>query len=389
MHPRLRTPGHRTDDRSAAGVWPTRTFALKRMAGLDRRRFANSELRSRLLVLTCDWTRASFVSCTSPRSYYDGVVHNVADNSSRHWHSAAEWAYVIAGSVRITVMDPDGGSYIDDLGVGDLWYFPAGYPHSLQGLGPNGTEFLLIFDDGNFSEEETFLLTDWLAHTSKAVLAQNFRLAPEDLKDLPDGSDRYIFQASSPGSIKDEKPPGFKPSKQRFSHHMLAQEPLNATGGQVRITDSRNFPISTTISAAHLSLEPGALRELHWHSLADEWAFFLSGRARVTVFGSQGTARTFDYTAGDVGIVPRNNGHFIENLSDDEPLEVLEIFRSSEFQDFSLYQWMGTTPQRNIRDHLFPDDEGAGKKFVESVKDAKKDPIRAPAKAQKGSQEDL
>jgi len=34
--------------------------------------------------------------------------------------------------------------------------------------------------------------------------------------------------------------------------------------------------------------------------------------------------------AGDVGIVPRNMGHFIENLSDDEPLEVLEIFRAGK-----------------------------------------------------------
>lgn len=51
---------------------------------------------------------------------------------------------------------------MDDLEAGDLWYFPAGHPHSLQGLGPNGTEFLLIFDDGHFSEESTFLLTDWM-----------------------------------------------------------------------------------------------------------------------------------------------------------------------------------------------------------------------------------
>lgn len=51
---------------------------------------------------------------------------------------------------------------MDDLEAGDLWYFPAGHPHSLQGLSPNGTEFLLIFDDGNFSEESTFLLTDWM-----------------------------------------------------------------------------------------------------------------------------------------------------------------------------------------------------------------------------------
>lgn len=83
-----------------------------------------------------------------------------------HWHKEAEWAYVLEGNVRVTALDTEGGSFIDDLQKGDLWYFPSGHPHSLQGLSPNGTEFLLVFDDGNFNEESTFLLTDWLGETS-------------------------------------------------------------------------------------------------------------------------------------------------------------------------------------------------------------------------------
>jgi oxalate decarboxylase/phosphoglucose isomerase-like protein (cupin superfamily) len=79
-----------------------------------------------------------------------------------HWHKEAEWAYVLEGEVRVTALDYEGGNFIDDLKKGDLWYFPSGVPHSLQGLGENGTEFLLIFDDGRFSEESTFILTDWL-----------------------------------------------------------------------------------------------------------------------------------------------------------------------------------------------------------------------------------
>lgn len=79
-----------------------------------------------------------------------------------HWHKEAEWGYVISGEVRVTALDYDGGNFVDDLKQGDLWYFPSGVPHSLQGLGSNGTEFLLIFDSGDFSEESTFLLTDWL-----------------------------------------------------------------------------------------------------------------------------------------------------------------------------------------------------------------------------------
>lgn len=301
----------------------------------------------------------------------EGVIREL------HWHKEAEWAYVLEGSVRVTALDLDGGNFMDDLHKGDLWYFPAGHPHSLQGLSPNGTEFLLIFDDGNFSEDSTFLLTDWIAHTPKSVLAENFRVRPAVFKNTPQ-SEKYIFQGSLPGSIDAEAPDGkeVKKSKLQFTHKMMEQEPKNTTGGQVRITDSTNFPISKTVAAAHLDIGPGALREMHWHPNADEWSFIIRGRARVTIFAAEGTARTFDYVAGDVGIVPQNMGHFIENLSDDEPLEMLEIFRADKFEDFSLFQWMGSTPRRMVADTLFRGDKKAGEKFLREVEDAEKDPIR-------------
>lgn len=158
---------------------------------------------------------------------------------------------------------------------------------------------------------------------------------------------------------------------------MLDQEPKHTSGGAVRVTDSTNFPISKTVAAAHAVIEPGALREMHWHPLADEWSFFIRGRARVTVFAAEGNARTFDYMPGDVGIVPKNMGHFVENIGD-EPVEMLEIFRSDQFRDFSLFQWMGETPRRMVLDHLFADDAEAGEKFWQEIKDAKKDEITKP-----------
>jgi len=72
-----------------------------------------------------------------------------------HWHKAAEWAYMLYGRARITAGDGEGRQFVDDVGVGDLWYFPKGIPHSIQGLGPDGCEFLLVFDDGSFSEDMT------------------------------------------------------------------------------------------------------------------------------------------------------------------------------------------------------------------------------------------
>jgi len=80
---------------------------------------------------------------------------------------------VLEGEVRVTAIDYEGGNFIDDLKKGDLWYFPSGVPHSLQGLGENGTEFLLVFDDGNFSEESTFILTDWLGELRLPFLPTN------------------------------------------------------------------------------------------------------------------------------------------------------------------------------------------------------------------------
>jgi len=321
----------------------------------------------------------------------EGVIREL------HWHKEAEWAYVLDGSVRVTALDYEGGNFMEDLEKGDLWYFPSGVPHSLQGLSPNGTEFLLVFDDGRFSEESTFILTDWLgksqpldsphfpahpltsepppAHTPKSVIAENFHLAPEVFAHLPEG-EKYIFKGSNPGSIDDERPTGknIKKSKYNFAHKMLAQEPIVTSGGEVRITDSKNFPISKTVAAAHAIIQPGALREMHWHPNADEWNFFIRGRARITIFAAEGTARTFDYVPGDVGIVPRNMGHFVENIGD-EPIEMLEVFRADEFRDFSLFQWLGETPQRMVADHLFQNDPENAEKFLAKIKSAAKDPV--------------
>ncbi|KAK4197132.1 RmlC-like cupin domain-containing protein [Triangularia verruculosa] len=326
------------------------------------------------------WTRQTTIRELPTSIELAGVNMRLDHGAIRelHWHKEAEWAYVLSGSVRITALDYEGGNFIDDLNQGDLWYFPSGVPHSLQGLDPNGTEFLLIFDDGNFSEESTFILTDWFAHTPKSVISKNFHLAPELFDRVPK-REKYIFQGSKPGSIDEEKPMGknVKKSKYQFTHKMLAQEPHLTSGGKVRITDSKNFPISKTVAAAHLEMEPGSLREMHWHPNADEWSFFIKGRARVTVFAAEGTARTFNYQAGDVGIVPKNMGHFIENIGD-EPLEVLEIFRADEFRDFSLFQWLGETPRRMVVDTLFADDKEAGEKFWKEIEDPVKDEITLP-----------
>lgn len=104
------------------------------------------------------------------------------------------------------------------------------------------------------------------------------------------------------------------------------------------------------VAGVLVELEPGALRELHWHA-SDEWQYYLEGQGRMGVFGSEGKARTFDYQAGDVGYVPQAMGHYIENTGTAR-LRYLELFRSDRYADFSLNQWMRLTPPELVRSHL-------------------------------------
>jgi oxalate decarboxylase len=284
-----------------------------------------------------------------------------------HWHKEAEWSYMIKGKARITAVDQDGRTFADDVGEGDLWYFPGGIPHSIQGLasdGVDGCEFLLVFDDGGFSEDSTFLLTDWLAHTPKDVLAKNFGLPESAFAKVPQ-KELYIFPGPKPGPLAADRMGGSGPVPKTFSHRMLAQEPVRTRGGSVRITDSTVFPASVTIAAALVEVEPGGLRELHWHPNSDEWQYYLSGQGRMTVFGSESKARTFDYQAGDVGYVPFAMGHYIENTGD-TTLTFLEMFKSPRYADISLTQWLALTPHPLVQAHT-----GLDPKLVDALPETK------------------
>lgn len=267
-----------------------------------------------------------------------------------HWHQQAEWSYVIWGTARITAVDQDGRNFIADVGPGDLWYFPPGIPHSLQGM-EGGCEFLLVFDDGAFSDIDTFSITDWFAHTPKDVLAANFGVPESAFEGLPK-EQRYIFQGPVPAPVAVDAVPDPQGTVPRsFTYRLHAQPPIITPGGSVRIVDSRNFPVSVAIAAALVEIKPGAMRELHWHPNNDEWQYYLTGTGRMTAFAAQGAARTFDVRAGDVGYVPYAYGHYVQNTGDCS-LWFLEMFKSDRFADVSLNQWMALTPHELVRNTL-------------------------------------
>ncbi|MDO9713958.1 cupin domain-containing protein [Paracraurococcus lichenis] len=285
-----------------------------------------------------------------------------------HWHKEAEWAYMLYGSARITAVDTLDRHFVADVSEGDLWYFPSGIPHSIQALGDDGCEFLLAFDDGSFSEDSTFLITDWLAHTPKDILGKNFAVPPSTFDKVPQ-KELYIFNARMPGALQDDLAQSRQPVvPEPFNFRLHDVQPIETRGGRVRIADSSNFKVSATIAAALVEVEPGGLRELHWHPNADEWQYYIQGEARMTIFASESRANTVDFSAGDVGYVPKSMGHYIENTGR-TTLRFLELFRADRYEDVSLAGWMANTPAQLVADHLKVDEQ-----FLRSLPE-KKHPV--------------
>lgn len=261
-----------------------------------------------------------------------------------HWHAtAAEWAFVLEGRVRTTVIDPQGASETNDFEPGDVWYFPRGHGHMLQCLDNKPCHFILIFDNGYFSEFGTFSITDWIGHAPKPLLAKNFGL-PESAFDSFPREEVYFARGKIPPAKPSVPLQGWKPPALTHKFRLLAQKPTATfAGGREWRVDASRFPISKTVTGVVLDLDPGALRTLHWHPNADEWQYVIEGDVSVTLFGSHGRFRTEQLTKGDVGYIPQGYGHSIENTGE-SAARILIGFNSGVYESIDLTQWIAGNP---------------------------------------------
>lgn len=261
-----------------------------------------------------------------------------------HWHAtAAEWAFVISGRVRTTVIDPQGYAETNDFEPGDIWYFPRGHGHMLSCLGDAPTHFILIFDNGYFSEFGTFSISDWMGHTPAPLLAKNFGLPEATFAKFPK-SEVYFATGAQPSATKPANLQGREEPPRTHKFRMLAEPPHSTyKGGREWRVDSTRFPISTTMSGVVLDLEPGGLRELHWHPTSDEWQYVIEGQVSVTLFGSHGRFRTEILNQGDVAYIPQGFGHSIENVGSKQ-CRVLIGFNTGQYEAIDLSQWIAGNP---------------------------------------------
>lgn len=261
-----------------------------------------------------------------------------------HWHAtAAEWAFVLEGRVRTTVIDSYGQAEINDFEPGDVWYFPRGHGHVLECLGDQPCRFILIFDNGYFSEFGTFSITDWVGHTPKPLLAKNFGLPESAFATFPK-QEVYFAKGAIPPEKAAAPLQGVRLPKLTHKYQMLSQPPHGVfNGGREWRVDSTKFPISKTITGVVLDLDSGGLRTLHWHPTADEWQYVISGRVSVTLFGSGGRYRIETLEAGDVGYIPQGFGHSIENVGN-ATSRILIGFNTGVYESIDLAQWIAGNP---------------------------------------------
>src|ERR1700749_2958584 len=175
-----------------------------------------------------------------------------------HWHAtAAEWAFVVSGRVRTTVIDPHGNAETNDFEPGDIWYFPRRPGHMLQCLGGKPCHFILIFDNGYFSEFGTFSITDWIGHTPKPLLATTLGLPESAFATIPK-EEVYSARGALPPAEPSVPLQGWKLPPETHKYRLLAQQPTGTfAGGREWRVDSSRFPISKTITGVVLDLNPG------------------------------------------------------------------------------------------------------------------------------------
>jgi oxalate decarboxylase len=155
-------------------------------------------------------------------------------------------------------------------------------------------------------------------------------------------------------SARAEAEPAAAAGPMTHKFRLEAQKPTEFAGGSTKAASVREFPISQGIAGVSMRLKPGGLRELHWHANAAEWNYFLTGKARITVFQPDDRWDTAEYEPGDVCYIPRGFGHYIENIGDDECWFIL-TFDNGEFDEFSTFSfsgWLATAPRDVLAKNL-------------------------------------
>jgi len=132
-----------------------------------------------------------------------------------------------------------------------------------------------------------------------------------------------------------------------FRFSLDGNKPKVTSGGWAKEATVHQFPISKGIAGVHMFLDPGASRELHWHAIAAEWAFVISGRCQTVVLEPSGASEINNFEPGDLWYFAKGHGHSIQTIGD-EPCHFILSFDNGAFSEhgtFGITDWIDVTPK--------------------------------------------
>ena len=112
-------------------------------------------------------------------------------------------------------------------------------------------------------------------------------------------------------------------------------EPAVFDGGTLRGANEHTFPVlaGQQGSVYLVHLDPGGVREPHWHPTAWELNYLISGTAEWSILGTHEDGSyhndVFHARAGDLVFAPQGFFHYFANSSRTEGLDVLVMFNTS------------------------------------------------------------
>jgi oxalate decarboxylase len=128
-------------------------------------------------------------------------------------------------------------------------------------------------------------------------------------------TDRVESITDDAARFGDPRLPAETITSQTHLFHLSAQAPTTLDGGSFQQADEETFPIlkGQEASILALTLQPGAIREPHWHPSAWELNLVTAGVATWVVIDGNGNHEAFDQHVGDVVFAPQGSFHYFEN----------------------------------------------------------------------------
>lgn len=134
----------------------------------------------------------------------------------------------------------------------------------------------------------------------------------------------------------------------------LDNGPIKATsGGWAREITAHQLPLATGIAGAHIFLNAGGVREMHWHASA-EWGYIVAGHCQATVIDEAGEMEVVNFAPGDTWYFPGGHAHAIQTLGT-EPCHAILAFDDGLFGEhgtFGLTDWMSRMEPAILRGAL-------------------------------------